>query len=134
MAKYAGEQAFLEVETTPGGGTYALIGAASEHTLTINNEQVDTTDKDSNRWGETKNFGKRSATIAFSGFVSDNANFALLEAAVESDTILNYRFNYGNSKTITGAFHANGLEYSSPNNDAQKFSVTLTSDGTPTFA
>ena len=134
MAKYAGEQATLEVETTPGGGTYALIAATSEHTLSITNEQVDTTDKDSNRWGETKPFGKRSATIAFNGFVTDDANFAILEAAVETDTILNYTYNYGNGKTIVGAFHANGLEYASPNNDAQKFSVTLTSDGEPTFA
>lgn len=134
MTKYAGEQAFLEVETTPGSGTYALIGACSEHTLTINNEQVDTTDKDSNRWGETKPFGKRSVSIAVSGFVSDDAQFALLEAAAESDTNLSYRFTYGNSKTITGTFHADGLEYTSPNNDAQKFSVTLLNDGQPTFA
>ena len=51
MAKYLGSAMLLQVETTPGGGTYATIGGSSSHTLTINNEAVDVSDKDSSRWG-----------------------------------------------------------------------------------
>lgn len=134
MAKYAGEDLTLEVETTPGGGTYALVGGASEHTLSINNESIDTTDKDANRWGEMKPYGKRSLAVSMNGFVSDNANFAIIEAAVQSDTNLNYRLNYGNSKTVTGAFHISSFEYTGANNTAQTFSLSMESDGQPTFA
>jgi predicted secreted protein len=37
----------LQVETTPGGGTFATIGGSTSHTLPINNEAVDVSDKDS---------------------------------------------------------------------------------------
>jgi hypothetical protein len=38
------------------------------------------------------------------GFVSDNANFAIMETAVEADTIISYKLLYGDSKTITQIF------------------------------
>jgi TP901-1 family phage major tail protein len=130
MAKYAGEDLTLTVENTG----YQLVGGASEHTMTINNETVDTTDKDSSRWGESKPFGKRSVSVSMSGFVSDNAQFAVLEAAVQADTLVDCQLAYGNSKTATGNWHISSFEYTGSNNDAQQFSLTLESDGEITFA
>ena len=134
MAKYLGSAMLLQVETTPGGGTYATIGGSSGHTLTINNEAVDVSDKDSSRWGEFLAAGNRSVVISMTGFVSDNANFAIMETAVEADTIISYKLLYGDSKTITSAFQISSLEYTGERNAGQGFSCTLTSSGTPTFA
>jgi len=132
MAKYLGNAMLLKILTAPA--TYGTIGGSSSHTLSITNEQVDVSDKDSSRWKELLAAGDRSVTITMSGFVSDNANFALLEDAVEADTITDFQIIYGNSKTVTGKFHIDSLEYTGERNAGQAFSCTLTNSGTPTFA
>jgi hypothetical protein len=68
------------------------------------------------------------------GFVSDNANFAIMETAVEADTIINYKLLYGDSKTITQIFKFHLWNTLANRNAGQGFSCTLTSSGTPTFA
>lgn len=134
MSKYLGNALILKIASTATGSSYGTIGGSSEHTLTINNEQVDVSDKDSNRWKELLAAGDRTASISMTGFISDDANYALLEGAVENDTIWNFQLLYGNSKTVTGAFHIDSAEYAGARNDGQSFSVTLVNSGEPTFA
>lgn len=135
MATYAGEDLVLKVATSAGSTSYTTIGLMTEHTVSINNEVVDITTKDDNRWGSSAAYGKREVVISGSGIVSDNAAFAQLETIAQTaGTNLVYRVAYGNNKTLTGSFTLGGMEYSAPNNDAQRFSITLTSDGTITFA
>ena len=134
MAKYLGNNLILKIETVPGGGTFAKIGASSEHTMSGANEQIDVSDKDSNRWKELLAAGDRSITISMSGFVSDDANFELMRQAWEDDVILNYELEYGNSDTIEGAFHIDTFEVTGARNTAQSFSATLTNSGEPTFS
>jgi len=136
MGKFNGSAMLLQVETTPGGGTFATIGGSTQHTLAINNEEVDVSDKDSSNWGETlAGAGNRSVVVTMNGWASDNANFAILEAIVESDASnLNYKLLYGDSKTITGAFHVSNFQYTGNRNEGQGFSCTFTSSGAPTFA
>lgn len=132
MATYAGEDLVLKVQI---GTAYTTVGLMTEHTVAINNEVVDITTKDDNRWGSSAAYGKREVVITGSGIVSDNSAFAVLESKAQSaGTNLNFQVAYGNSKTLTGAFTLGGMEYNAPNNDAQRFSITLTSDGTITFA
>ena len=132
MAKYLGSAMLLKVETTPGGGTYATIGGSSSHTMTLNNEQVDVSSKDSNRWKELLAAGDRSLTISMEGFVSDDANFEIFRIAARDDVILNYTLLYGDSDTIVGAFHIDSLEVNGARNEGQSFSATLTNSGEPT--
>ena len=133
MAKYLGNVMLLSVETAPASGTFGAIGGSSTHTLTFNNEQIDVSDKDSNRWKELLAAGDRSVTISMEGFVSDNTNFALIEAAVESDTILKYQLDWGDSRQIEGDFHIDSFEVSGARNEAQSFSATFTNSGEPTI-
>lgn len=132
MAKYLGNAMLLKVETTPSGGTYATIGGSSSHTMTLNNEQVQVSDKDSNRWGELLAAGDRSLSISMEGFVSDDANFEIFRIAARDDVILNYTLEYGDSDTIVGAFHIDSLEVSGARNEGQSFSASLTNSGEPT--
>ena len=135
MAKFAATDATLSVETTPGGGTYALVAAGISHSMAIDNGVTDTSDKDENRWGSEASFGKRIVTIPVEGFVTDDVNFALIEAAVEAGTAsLNFEYSYGDSKTITGAFSISSFNYDAANYEAQKCTFTLTNNGTPVFA
>jgi len=132
MAKYLGNAMLLQVETTPGGGTYATIGGSSSHSMTLSNEQVDISSKDSNRWKELLAAGDRSLSISMEGFVSDDANFEIFRIAARDDVILNYTLTYGNSDTIVGAFHIDSLEVSGARNEGQSFSASLTNSGQPT--
>jgi TP901-1 family phage major tail protein len=135
MATYAGEDLVLKVENSPGASAYTTVGLMTEHTVAINNEVVDISTKDDSRWGSSAQYGKREVIITGSGIVSDNTVFAQLETKVQSaGSNLKYQVAYGNSKTLTGNFTIGGMEYSGPNNDAQRFSITLTSDGVITFA
>lgn len=132
MAKYLGSAMLLQVETTPGGGTYATIGGSSSHSMTLSNEQVDISSKDSNRWKELLAAGDRSLSISMEGFVSDDANFEIFRIAARDDVILNYTLLYGNSDTIVGAFHIDSLEVNGARNEGQSFSASLTNSGEPT--
>ena len=134
MAKYLGNNLTLAVESSPASGTYNKIGGSSEHTFTINNEPVDVSDKDSNRWVELLAAGARSLAISMSGFVSSDANYAIMDTAIKNDVILNYQLTFGNSETVTGAFHVASKDIAGAKNDAQSFSVSFASSGIPTFA
>ena len=134
MGKYLGNAMLLKVETTPGGGTYATIGGSSSHSLTINNEMVDVSDKDSSRWKELLSAGDRSISVSMEGFVSDDANFEIFRVAARDDVIINYTLEYGNSETIVGAFHIDSLEVSGARNEGQSFSASLTNSGAPTIS
>ena len=134
MAKYLGNILRVKVETTPGGGTFAAIGGASEESFTLSNGQVDVSSKDSDRWKELLAAGDRELTLSINGFVSDDTNFAIVETAAEDDVILNYELEYGNGKTITGAFHIDSFEVSGARNNGQSFTFSLASSGTPVWS
>lgn len=133
MAKYLGNALSLAIEDSPSSGTYTVIAGASEHTMTINNEQIDVSDKDSNRWKSLLAAGARTLTISMNGFVSDDVEFELMRVAARDDVILNYRLTYGNSDTVTGAFHIDSFEVTGAYNNAQSFTATLSNSGEPTL-
>lgn len=130
MAKYLGNVMLLKIENTG----YLTIGASRNHTMSINNEVIDVSDKDSSRWADKLAAGQRSVSISCEGWVSDDAQFALIEAAAEGDTIVDLQLAYGNGKTATADFHVDSLEYTGEYNGAQGFSLTLSNDGEVTFA
>ena len=134
MAKYLGNAMILKVETSPGGGTFATVGGSSSHTLAWGAEQINVSDKDSSRFDEYLAAGGRSLTISMDGIVSDNANFKLVEAAVEGDVILAYQMLYGDSKTIESNFHIGSFEVTGERNGAQTFTCSLTNSGVPTVS
>ena len=132
MDKYLGNAMLLKVESSPTSGTYGTIGGSSSHTMSLNNEVVDVSDKDSNRWKELLAAGDRSIAISMEGFISDEANFEIFRIAARDDVIINYTLEYGNADTIVGAFHIDSLEVSGARNEGQSFSASLTNSGEPT--
>ena len=132
MSKYLGDAMLLKVESAPASGTYAKIGGASSHSVSINNEVVDVSDKDSNRFKELLAAGDRSIAISMEGFISDEANFEIFRVAARDDAIINYTMEFGNAKTIVGAFHIDSFEMTGARNEGQGFSASLTNSGEPT--
>lgn len=128
--KYTGISMGLSIANT----AYTLIAGARTHTMTVNNEKIDVSDKDSNRWGEVLAAGKRELTISMEGWVTDDAQFALIETAIQDDTVVDLQLAYGNSKTVTGDFHIDSFSYTGEFNGAQSFTCQIVNDDTPTFA
>jgi TP901-1 family phage major tail protein len=130
MAKYNGIDMILKLMNT----TYQTIAGTISHTMSINNEVIDVSDKDSSRWSDKLNAGQRSIAISFNGWVNDGTQFALFETAAETDAIVDLQLAYGDGKTLSGNWHIDSFEYGGEYNGAQTFSCTLSNDGTPTFA
>lgn len=131
MTKYLGNAMLLKLETVADTGTYVDIGGASEHTFSYSNSQTDVSDKFSNRWTELLSAGDRTVTITMNGFISDDTAYAVLETAMETDTIYRYRMVYGNNKILQGKFHIDSNEDSGARSSAQEFSCTFTSSEEP---
>lgn len=137
MTAQLGRSVVLKVETTPGGGTYAAVGGGRTLSMTINNEIVDVTNKDSagvRTLLEGAGVTSYSATIA--GVFNDDSNFQLVRAAVQGNDHLNYQlvFPGTNDQTIQGKFAVTSLEEGGEYNGEQTYSISLESAGTITVS
>lgn len=138
MAAQLGRSVVLKVETTPGGGTYGTVGGGRTMTMTINNEIVDVTNKDSagvRQLLEGAGVTSYGATIA--GVFDDGANFQLVRAASQGDTYLNYQLIFpgsSNDQTIQGKFAITSLEEGGEYNGEHNYSISLESAGTVTIS
>ena len=129
--KFLGISMVLQLNVS---SSYTTIGGCVAHTLVINNETIDVSDKDSSRWSDKLAAGARSLDVSFNGWVNDDTTFALIETAAEDHTVLDLKLLYGDSKTVTSNFYVNSFTYTGEYNGSQTFACTLAHDGIPTFA
>lgn len=124
-----GTDAGLAIETTPGGGTYADIGGITTNSMTWNDAAIIITNKSSDGWQEILDQkGARNVELTLECVFNSDANFALMEATLTSQSILNYQYARG-GKTFTGGFKMTSWAETSPDSDKLTASVTLTSSG-----
>lgn len=125
MAKIAGRKVTLwDVSGTP-----ALVAGGRENGITVNGEHIDVTDKSSDGWRTyMAEIGLRSVDVSFSGLF-DSA--ALLEASLGDSTALltAYEIRIDGLGVISGTFAMNGLEISTPHDNATEISTTFASSG-----
>ena len=129
MAKVAGRKVTLWDMT----GTPAMVAGGREHGITINGEHIDVTDKSSDGWRTfMAEIGLRSVDVAFSGLM-DTA--ALVAASLGDSTALinDYEIRVEGLGAIAGSFAMQGLELSTPHDDATELSTTLASSGAVTW-
>jgi len=76
MAKYKGSDFRIKVRTSTGPDVFAVIGGGKTDSLSISNETVDVTDKDSSGARQLlEGAGVRSYSCKASGVVSNNEVF-----------------------------------------------------------
>ena len=138
MAAQKGESFLLKIEATPGGGTYGAIGGGRAVTISINNEMVDVTNKDSSGVRELlAGAGINSMNVSAEGVYVDDSNIDLLLTAGTANTHLNYQITFPGStanRTFTGAFGVESIEASGEYNGSITYSMTLQSDGAITIS
>jgi predicted secreted protein len=121
MPKIAGRKVNLYKGT---GVAAVLVAGGREHGIKINNEPIDTTDKQSSGWREMlADVSVRSVDIDFSALATNTAT--LLSA---------YEVRVEGLGTLSGNFFFNGLEVGSPHDDGTEVSGTLMSSGAVTWA
>lgn len=134
MAKVKGNAVYVSVWITD---QYVKVGGQKDASMSISQDPLETTDKDSAGWKE-KELGNREITIDFDSFlIEDNAGWLELKKGLinlagdhqkcncQIDTVA-YKY-YGN-------FVMSGLTMSGPNEDMATVSFSLASDGTITEA
>lgn len=127
MAKLAGRKVNLFAAADASG---TPIAGGREHSITINNEAIDVTDKDSDGWRTLlADPSVRSVDIGFSGFM-DGATFVALGLETSPTALLtDYTVEIEGLGTLTGAFHLSSVELGTPHDDAVELTMSLASSG-----
>jgi TP901-1 family phage major tail protein len=129
MAFYAGKDMLLKTGTWSGGTS---VGGFRTNTLTINNQVIDTSTKDS-RFRTLIEGGIKSLTISGSGLASDNTGFESLKGYAQAATSNALAMGSEDSDTIEASFIITSFTITGEHEGAQTFDFTAESAGTVTY-
>ena len=117
-------------------GTPTTIGGLRSSSITINDEMVDVTNKDSsNNRTLLANAGVFSMSISGSGVFTDSAaEIAFRSAALNAATLQIFSFIIPDLGTYSGTFQVTSLEYAGEYNGEATYSFSLESSGAITFS
>ena len=132
MAAQKGASLLLKINTS--GSTYATIGGLRSTSITLNDEAVDVTNKDSSGVRTLlADGGIHSMSVSGSGVFTDESQDETLRAAMNAATFKNFQIVLPGLGTYQGAFMVASLEYAGEFNGEVTYTVTLESSGTVTY-
>jgi TP901-1 family phage major tail protein len=113
---------------------FTTIGGMRTNRFTLNNQAVDTTNRDSGQWRALlEGAGNSSLSISASGIFEDSTAEETLRGYAFANSIRNFQFTFGNGDSMTGAFQISSYSRGASYNDAETFSISLQSAGAVTF-
>ena len=139
MAAQKGSAFLLKENST---GTPATVGGLRSTSMTINNEMIDITSKDSNPFvsGAKNNArdlleggGVSSMTISASGVFTDSSTENLVRGFALDQQQKAYTLVFGDGSTIAGTFMISSYERAGEFNGEETYSLTLESHGAITY-
>jgi TP901-1 family phage major tail protein len=131
MTAQKGLSMLLKLGSDGSGGTVAGLQTT---TLSINNEMVDVTTKDSAGWRALlQQAGVQSISISANGTAESAATFETLQGYAQVNSINAFQMVYGDGDTVGGNFQITKFEIAGTYNKEQTFTITLESSGQPTF-
>ena len=132
MAAQRGKALLLKIDIS---GTMTTVGGMRSTSMTLNDEAVDITNKDSGSFRELLPAGGiQSMTITASGVFTDSTAEQTLRSAYGTSTFKSYNVIVPDLGTYAGTFMIASLEYSGEYNGEATYSVTLESSGSITFS
>jgi len=145
MAAQKGLDMLLKVNTS--GSTYATVGGLRSTSITLADESVDVTNKDSlGHRALLAGGGMNSVSISASGVFTDAATEENVRAdffaqqntsdgsSGQTASFTNFQFLIPDFGTLTGAFQITSLEYSGEYNGEVTYSLSFESAGYITYA
>jgi TP901-1 family phage major tail protein len=131
MAVQKGAEVLVKVGDGASPEAFTTIGGLRDTSISINQETVDVTTKDSSRVRELlAQGGVKSFTISGSGVFDDSASHQTVLSDFDNSTFTNYQFIVPDYNTFTGSFQVTAIEYSGTYNDSAQYSLTFESAGT----
>ena len=135
MAAQKGSALLMKIGNAGSPETFTTIAGMRSTSISMNDEMVDITNKDSARARTIlAQGGVNSMTVSGSGVFTDSASEATLEGKFDSATLTNYQFLVPDFGTYTGAFMLTTLEYAGEYNGEVTYTFTFESSGAITFA
>lgn len=139
MAAQKGSALLLKIgadnTASAASDTYTTVGGLRSTSITMNDEAVDVTTKDSSGIRELlANGGVQSLSISGSGVFTDAASETTLRSAFGASDFHNFQVIIPDFGTYTGEFMVASLEYAGEYNGEVTYSITLENSGAFTFA
>ena len=135
MAAQKGSALVMKIGNGGSPETFTAIGGMRSTSISMNEEIVDITNKDSSTHRTLlAQGGVNSMTVTGSGVFLDATIDGTLEGKFNSATIDNYQFLVPDFGTYTGAFQLTSLEYAGEYNGEVTYSFTFESSGQIAFA
>lgn len=132
MAAQKGSSLLLKIDN--GSGTFTTVGGLRSTSISMNDEAVDVTTKDSANVRELlANGGVQTVSISGSGVFTDAASETTLKAAFGASSFSDFQVIIPDFGTYEGAFMVASLEYAGEYNGEVTYSVTLESSGAISF-
>ena len=145
MAAQKGLDMLLKINTS--GSSYATVGGLRSTSITLNDESVDVTSKDSlGHRALLAGGGMNSVSISASGVFTDASSEEACRAAffgqmntsdgssAQTAAFKNFQFLIPDFGTLTGAFQITSLEYAGEYNGEVTYSMSFESAGYTTYA
>lgn len=124
-----GRDFLVQIESsTPG--TYETVGGLRTNSFSLNNEQVDISDKDGTAWKALlAQAGLQSISMKGSGVAKSSSTQLKIRDAAFSGAFVNLKLTSGLGYSFTGPFQVTSYEGSGDHNKEETFSVSLDSAG-----
>ena len=131
MAAQRGKALLLKIDVS---GTMTTVGGMRSTSMTLNDEAVDISNKDSGSFRELLPAGGiQSMSISASGVFTDSTAEQTLRSAYGTSSFKSYNVIVPDLGTYAGTFMIASLEYAGEYNGEATYSVTLESSGSITF-
>ena len=126
MAAQKGSALLMKIGNAASPEVFTTIGGMRSTSLTMNDEMVDVTNKDSsNARTILAQGGVNSISVSGSGVFTDSASETTLKGKFNVSALTNYQFLVPDFGTFTGAFMLTTLEYGGENNGEVTYSFHL---------
>jgi len=135
MAAQKGSALLMKMGNAASPEVFTTIGGMRSTSISMNDEMVDVTNKDSARARTLlAQGGVNSTTVSGSGVFTDSASEATLKGKFDVSALTNYQFLVPDFGTFTGKFQLTTLEYAGEFNGEVTYSFSFESSGAITFA
>lgn len=133
MAKYLGKDFLLQVGDVATPTNFVTVAAMRTTSLSINNDQIDVTEKDVMPWRALLEGGVRSLELSAAGMMSNAASLTTMRSAVMTGAIRYFKVISGLGDTFVGLFQVASMERSGDHDKEEVYTVKLMSAGSVTY-
>lgn len=137
MAKKKGRLVRIKLGNQSSPETFTVIAGARSDSITLNNGEIDITDKDDDGARKLLEGGIFSMSMSCSGLLETDrdgiVSAADMIAKAMAGTIDTYQFNIDGVGTFEGEFQIRTYEVTGEDENAAEFSASFESSGRPGF-